>query len=58
MTPTSRVQFWTLWGPDAVCSKHRALKAAEREARRCEKRGGAYHRIVKVVEVRRHKVRP
>ena len=36
-----------------ICSEHRTAAAAEREARRCERRGGARHLIVYVEQVDR-----
>ena len=47
-----KTEYWTLWGPDVICTRHRTLKAAEKAMRKCENEGGAFHRIVKVEEVR------
>jgi hypothetical protein len=46
-------EFWTLFrygGPEVICSKHRSIAAALRAAAACERRGGADHRILEVVE--------
>jgi len=50
--------YWTLFyygGSESICSKHRSLPAAQKAVKACEKRGGAKHRIVKVVEIRGYK---
>jgi hypothetical protein len=45
-----KTEYWTMWGPSILCSKHRTLAAAQRVARQCEHRGGKPHDIVKVVK--------
>jgi hypothetical protein len=47
------VEYWTMWMDSLVCSKHKSLAAATREAKACEKRGGAAHDIIKVEYVKR-----
>lgn len=49
-----RIEYWTVWGNFGVCSKHRTLAAAKREAKACEARGGMPHEIyeVRLVEPR------
>lgn len=45
--------YWTVFnygGSLQVCSKHSSLRAATKAAKACEKRGGAYHRIIQVQE--------
>lgn len=49
----ANVEYWTMWCDSLICSKHKSFEAAEREARRCEKRGGCPHSIVKVEYVKR-----
>jgi hypothetical protein len=49
----TRVQFWTMfyYGPtETICSKHASIRAALDAAARCERRGGADHRILQVTE--------
>jgi hypothetical protein len=46
-------QWWTLFyygGTETICSKHASISAALAAAARCEKRGGADHRILMVDE--------
>lgn len=50
------IKHLTLWGTGPytrICSCRRTLTAARREARRCEKAGGAKHRIFEAREVGR-----
>lgn len=51
-------EYWTVYGFDTRCSTHKTERAAERAARECEKRGGFPHRIFKVQEIDRTKVKP
>lgn len=53
--PGKRVEWWTIWWSDSVCSKHRTLAAAERAAMKCEARCGIKHWIVKVEFIQRSK---
>jgi len=50
-------EYWTIWCPgiDQVCSKHRTYAAAEKAASRCEAAGGAKHRIILAIKIRRGK---
>lgn len=57
MTRTKPV-YWTMFrygGNDTICTKHTSLREAHRSAKRCEKRGGAPHWIVRVDVVFRPK---
>jgi hypothetical protein len=46
------VEFWTVWGDSPlVCTRHRTLRNAVREALRCERTGGSEHNIVQVVRL-------
>lgn len=50
--------FWSMFrygDTFTICSKHLSVKAAERAARECEKRGGEHHQILKVTQVVRPK---
>jgi hypothetical protein len=53
-------EWWTLFyygGVEMICSTHRSANAAKRAAAACERRGGADHRIIEIVEAipyRRH----
>jgi len=50
-----KVEYWTVFGSHVFCSKHSTAKAAERAAKKCEKRGGFPHRILKVQEIKRQR---
>lgn len=53
-----KTEYWTVWGgADHVCSKHRTSQQAEKAAQRCEADGGAPHRVYKVQQVKRRKVK-
>jgi hypothetical protein len=46
-------EWWTLFwygSVETICSKHRSAAGALRAAAACERRGGADHRIVEIVE--------
>ena len=51
-----RGEAWTIYGYGdtlALCSRHRTTSAAIKAARRCEKRGGLPHQVVRVTPVQR-----
>lgn len=45
---SKRTEYWTFWGDSRLCTKHKSFAAALREARRCERAGGASHEIYRV----------
>lgn len=48
----SKNKYWTMIG-DQICSEHLTLPAALKAAKRCEARGGIWHQIFKVREIKR-----
>ncbi len=48
-----RSEFWTLFyygSTEQICSKHKSVAAALKEAAACERSGENDHRIVEVIE--------
>ena len=44
-------EFWSMFkygSTDTICSKHKTLAAARKEAKACEKKGGTKHWILEV----------
>ena len=51
MKPKFKTEYWTLFhygDSEVICSKHRTVLAAERARRKCERNGGANHRVIEV----------
>jgi hypothetical protein len=51
-------EYWTIWSPagiDQVCSKHKTYAAAEKAAKSCEAEGGARHRIILAIKIKRRR---
>lgn len=44
--------YWTVWGNYQVCSRHKTLAKAKKEAKTCESLGGAKHKIYSVKQIK------
>lgn len=54
----TKKEYWTLWGYDQICTKHSSFQAADRAARKCEREGGADHKIFQVTQCARDFYKP